>query len=94
MVVVLVLWSFLVLLLGTLMSIVSNLSTAVASVGVVVGCTTLHQNIVRHSLVCYLMAKLILLGVLLILVVELLWVLRTLLVWVPLGVLVFVLLVE
>jgi hypothetical protein len=41
-VVVLVLWGLRVLLLGTLVSIVTKLSTMVASIGVVVGCTTLH----------------------------------------------------
>jgi hypothetical protein len=39
---VLVLSGLLVLLLGTLVSIVTNLSTVIASIGVVVGCTTLH----------------------------------------------------
>jgi hypothetical protein len=80
---VLVLWSLRVLLLGTLVSIVTNLSTAVASVGVVVGCTTLHWNIVRHSLAWCLIARL-LLEALLILIAILLWVLGTLLVPVPL----------
>jgi hypothetical protein len=84
-VIVLVLWSLLVLLLGTLVSIVSNLSTAVASIGVL-GCTTLHRNIVGHSLAWCLIARL-LLGPLLVLVAILLWVLGTLLVLVPLGVL-------
>jgi hypothetical protein len=83
-VVVLVLWSLLVLLLGTLVSIVTNLSTAIASIGVVVGCTTLHRNMVGHSLAWCLIARL-LLGALLVLVAILLWVLRTLLVLVSLG---------
>jgi hypothetical protein len=61
--IVLVLWGLRVLLLGTLVSIVTNLSTVIASIGVVVGCTTLHQNIVGHSLAWCLIARL-LLGVL------------------------------
>jgi hypothetical protein len=68
------------------MSIVSNLSTTITSIGVVVGCTTLHRNIVGHSLAWCLIAKL-LLGELLVLIAILLWVLGTLLVLVPLGVL-------
>ena len=48
---ILVLWSLLVLLLWTLMSIVTYFSTAVACVGVV-GCTTLHGSIVGQSLAC------------------------------------------
>jgi hypothetical protein len=83
---ILVLWSLLVLLLGTLVSIMTNLSTVIASIGVVVGCTTVHRNIVGHSLAWCLIAKL-LLGMLLILVAILPWVLRTLLVMVSLGVL-------
>jgi hypothetical protein len=83
---VLVLWSLLVLLPRTLVSIVTSLSTVIASIGVVVGCTTLHRNIVGHSLAWCLIARL-LLGALLVLVAILLWVLGTLLVLVPLGVL-------
>jgi hypothetical protein len=39
---VLVLWGLRVLLLGTLVSKVTNLSTTIASIENVVGCTTLH----------------------------------------------------
>jgi hypothetical protein len=69
-----------------LVSIVTNLSTAIASIGVVVGCTTLHRNIVGHSLARCLIARL-LLGALLVLIAILLWILATLLVLIPLGVL-------
>jgi hypothetical protein len=86
---VLVLWSLRVLLLGTLVSIVANLSTAIASIRVVVGCTTLHWNIIGHSLMWCLIARL-LLGALLILIAILLWVLGVLLVLVSLGVLAMV----
>jgi hypothetical protein len=75
------------------MSVVSNFSTAVASVGIVVGCTTLHRNIVGHSLTWCLVAGL-LLGALLILIAILLWVLGTLLVLAPLRVLATVPLIE
>ena len=55
---ILVLRSLLVLLLWTLMSIMTNFSTAVACVGVI-GCTTLHRSIVGHSLACCWIAGLL-----------------------------------
>jgi hypothetical protein len=81
-----------VLLLWALVRIVSHLSTVVACIGVAWS-ATLDWGIVGHSLTWCLVASLMLLGALLILVVKLLWVLRTLLVRVPLGVLASVLLV-
>jgi hypothetical protein len=82
-----------VLLLWALVRIVTNLSTVIACIGVVAWSATLDWGIVGDSLTWCLVARLMLLGALLILVAKLLWVLRTLLVWVPLGVLAFVLLV-
>ena len=85
----LVLRSLLVLLLWTLMSIVTYFSTAVAGVGIV-GCTTLHRSIVRHSLACCRIAGL-LLGML---ITKLLLVLRALLELVTLRILTTVSLVR
>jgi hypothetical protein len=79
-----------VLLLWALVRIVTNLSTVIASVEVVAWSATLDWGIVRHSLTWCLVARLMLLGALLILVAELLWVLRTPLVQVLLRVLAFV----
>jgi hypothetical protein len=79
-----------VLLLWALVRIVTNLSTVIASIGVVAWSATLDWGIVGHSLTWCLVARLMLLGALLILVAKLLWVLRTLLVRVLLGVLAFV----
>ena len=70
---ILVLWSLLVLLLWTLMSIVTYFSTAVACVGVR-GCTTLHRSIVGHSLACCWIASL-LRGTLITKLLLVLWVL-------------------
>ena len=86
---ILVLWSLLVLLLWTLMSIVTYFSTAVACVGVI-GCTTLHRSIVGHSLVWCWIAGL-LLGTL---ITKLLLVLRALLELVTLRILTMVSLVR
>jgi hypothetical protein len=79
-----------ILLLWARVRIVTNLSTVIASIGVVAWSATLDWGIVGHSLTWCLVARLMLLGALLILVAELLWVLRTLLVRVLLGVLAFV----
>jgi hypothetical protein len=79
-----------VLLLWALVRIVTNLSTIIACIGVVAWSATLDWGIIGHSLTWCLVARLMLLGALLILVAKLLWVLRTLLVRVPLGVLTFV----
>jgi uncharacterized oligopeptide transporter (OPT) family protein len=57
---------------------------------VVAWSATLDWGIVGHSLTWCLVARLMLLGALLILVAKLLWLLRMLLVRVPLGVLAFV----
>jgi hypothetical protein len=73
-----------------LVRIVTNLSIVIACIGVVAWSATLDWVIVGHSLTWCLVTKLMLLGALLILVAKLLWVLRTLLVRVPLGVLAFV----
>jgi hypothetical protein len=74
------------MLLGTLVSKVTNLSTAIATIVIVVRCTTLHSNIVGHSLAWCLIAKL-LVGTVLVLIAILLLVLGTLLVLVMLGIL-------
>ena len=71
-----------VLLLRTLMSIVAYFSTSVIGIGIV-GCTTLHRSIVRHSLACCRIASL-LQGTL---ISKLLLILRALLELVPLRIL-------
>ena len=86
---ILVLWSLLVLLVWTLISIVTNFSTVVACVGVI-GCTTLHRSIVGRSLACCWIAGL-LWGTL---ITKLLLVLRVLLELVTLRILTLVSLVR
>jgi uncharacterized membrane protein len=68
---------------------VSYLSTVVTGIGVAWG-ATLAWSIVGHSLTWRLIGSLLLLGTLLALVTKLRWVLGTLLVLVPLGILAFV----
>jgi hypothetical protein len=75
-----------ILLLWALVRIVSHLSIVVACIGVAWS-ATLDWGIVGHSLTWCLIASLMLLGAMLILVAKLLWILRTLLVRVSLGIL-------
>jgi len=86
---VLVLLGRWILLLGTLVCIVSHLSTVVTGIGVAAGCCTLARSIVGHSLAWCLVVDLLLealltlivillLGMLLVLMAVLLVVLRAL----------------